>query len=877
MNNSIALVAIGRRENQYAREWVQHHLAQGFDNIYIYDNNHDGEDRFDAVLGNFVAETENSAPAGSTSGNPVTIIPYRNRSGASTQRDAYNDAYARFARHHDWLAFFDFDEFLCLTPAASPLSIAGDCIAVPATTPGASASGTPSVRCAAAAPLPTFLATIPASYNCVLINWLTMTDSGLVHNDHRPLMTRFTIPMPIDKKGIAGNFPENNHVKCIVRGGLPAVAFLQNPHVPTTPTLRCCNANGQPVAQKPRIPYTHDIAYLKHFTTKTIEEFLTNKMQRGLPDRTYEESQSSLKDYFFKINDRTPEKEAYIKEYNARNGHVAALALGRLGNQMFIACAARKLARETGREFVGLVYNDTSKKPRSWDYPDDQFPTVMRHLKYIEPADVATYYRMERGQYLCNGLPADLPQPDILLNDYFQDARCIDRDDALRLFSPQPEVLAAINRLYGDISDCVCVNVRRGDYIDHQRFGFRVLTAAEIQEMLDLYFPAADYPRVLFVSDDIPWCRQNFPSTRFLFADRHKPPTVPAASPALSAVSGSPADKATVSAASASELWPPLIDLYLQTLCRANIISNSSFSWWGAYLNTHAEKVVAPWPWFSPNSRKPDMTHILPDHWIKHRSNNYTIWITYHNDALLAEYHLHEDAHHRLFPVHRDAPLENINYLNPCWSELTTMWYVWHNRLASPLVGFAHYRRPLNIPAALPGAIPATVPAASPAVITPAASVLGGSPAEKSALPQKGQCLVYKIIRLRSGETIRDQYARCHNVADFDLMLRLINRRYGPDNPYTRHLTTSTRMITNCCFLMSWSDFLALGDFLFHLLDDFAAATGCRRDVALWRKKARRDFPTADDQTVAYQMRLPGFLAERLISAYITTHLAYYK
>ena len=781
MNTSIALCAIGRRENQYAPEWVGHYRAIGFDHIYIYDNNHDGEEHFEDVLGDSVAE------------NYVTIIDWRDREGHSTQRDAYNDCYARFGKKHKWLAFFDFDEFLCF-----------------ATAPSASASG-----------IKSFLSTIPASYNCVLINWLTMTDSGLVHNEHRPLMQRFTVPMPIDKKGIAGDFPENNHVKCIVRGGIHGLAFLRNPHVPTTPTLRCCNANSNPVRQKSRIPYTHDVAYLKHFTTKTIEEFLTNKMQRGLPDRTYEESLASLKDYFFKINDRTPEKEAFIRQLNTRPSHVGALALGRLGNQMFIACAARKFARETGREYVGLVYNDRSKKPRSWDYPPQQFQSVMRNETYMEPAAVQNYHRMSQGPYISNGFPADLPHRDILLNDYFQDSRCIDRDEALRLFAPQPEVLAAIHRLYGDLSDYVCVNVRRGDYIDHQRFGFRVLTVAEIQEMLDLYFPVADYPRVLFVSDDMAWCRQNFKGERFVFADRHD---------------------ATVPGASASGLWKPAIDLYLQTLCKGNIISNSSFSWWGAYLNRKAEKVVAPWPWFT-SPKKPAMTHLLPEGWIKYRSDDYTIWQTYHNDALLAEYNLKEDEHHRLFAVHKDAPLENINYLNPCWSELATMWYVWHNRLASPIVGFAHYRRPLN----------------------------------PVRLPQKGECMIYKQIRLRTGETIRDQYARCHNVADFDLMLTLINRRYGPDNPYTRHLTTSPRMIINCCFLMRWQDFMGLGDFMFPLLDDFAEATGCGRDVALWREKARRNFPDADDQTVAYQMRLPGFLAERLISAYITTHLNYYK
>lgn len=795
MNNGIALVAIGRRENQYAPEWVSHYRTIGFDHIYIYDNNHDGEDCFETVLGDFIAE------------NFVTIIDWRNRKGPSTQRDAYNDCYARFGQNHAWLAFFDFDEFLCF---AGPVCCDG---------------------------IATFLKD-KAAFDCVLVNWMNMTDSGLVHDDHRPLMQRFTVPMPLDRTGIAGDFPENNHVKCIVRGGLPAVKFLRNPHVPTTPTLRCCNANGQPVAQKPCIPYTHDVAYLKHFTTKTIEEWLSNKMQKGTPDRTYEEAMMTYKDYFFKINDRTPEKEAFIREWNTRPGHVGALALGRLGNQMFIACAARKFARETGREYVGLVYNDRSKKPRSWDYPPQQFQSVMRNETYMEPAAVQNYHRMPQGPYISNGFPADLPHRDILLNDYFQDSRCIDRDEALRLFAPQPEVLTAINRLYGDLSDCVCVNVRRGDYIDHQRFGFRVLTAAEIQEMLDLYFPAADYPRVLFVSDDIPWCRQNFPSTRFLFADRHKPVSVQS----VAVLGNEPA------------LWSPLIDLYLQTICRANIISNSSFSWWGAYLNTHAERIVCPWPWFT-SPKKPPMTHLLPDNWIKYRPDDYTIWQTYHNDALLAEYNLKEDEHHRLFAVHKDAPLENINYLNPCWSELTTMWYVWHNRLASPLVGFAHYRRPLNIHTAA----------------VQSAGVLA------SALPSKGHCIIYKQIRLRSGETVRDQYARCHNVRDFDLMVSLVNRRYGEGNAYAKHLLTSTRMIINCCFLMRWQDFMGLGDFLFPLLDDFAEATGCRRDVERWREKARRDFPAADEQTVAYQMRLPGFLAERLISAYITTHLNYYK
>ena len=62
--------------------------------------------------------------------------------------------------------------------------------------------------------------------------------------------------------------------------------------------------------------------------------------------------------------------------------------------------------------------------------------------------------------------------------------------------------------------------------------------------------------------------------------------------------------------------YKPEMDLYLQTQCKANVISCSTFSWWGAFLNDHAEKVVCPWPWFSEGKIDP-MEHILPDGWIK--------------------------------------------------------------------------------------------------------------------------------------------------------------------------------------------------------------------------------------------------------------------
>ena len=59
-------------------------------------------------------------------------------------------------------------------------------------------------------------------------------------------------------------------------------------------------------------------------------------------------------------------------------------------------------------------------------------------------------------------------------------------------------------------------------------------------------------------------------------------------------------------------------DLYLMSMCNHHIISNSSFSWWGAYLNQNPKKIViAPSPlrWFGPSLNHNNTTDLLPEEW----------------------------------------------------------------------------------------------------------------------------------------------------------------------------------------------------------------------------------------------------------------------
>ena len=300
----VALVAIGRIENRYAREFVEHHLRIGFDCIHICDNNHDGEERFEDVLQEYIDTGR------------VHIHDYRNQ--VAVQQTAYNDIYKQYGSQYDWIAFFDFDEFLVMNDGRS---------------------------------MKEWLALQPADAETVPVNWMCMTDGGMVRDDGRPLIERFTEAMPYDRC-VQYNFPDNNHVKSFVRGGLFMVRF-KNPHVPITPQ------NPNPSAFR---FYDFSVCCLKHFTTKTISEWLTGKCRRGVGDRPHDSFARKYKGRFFKYNTWTKEKQQYIDAFTQNSADGLTAAIVHYNTPKLTRAAILSLWKHTPGCRV-VVFDNSDKRP----------------------------------------------------------------------------------------------------------------------------------------------------------------------------------------------------------------------------------------------------------------------------------------------------------------------------------------------------------------------------------------------------------------------------------------------------------------------------------------------------------------------------------
>lgn len=159
------------------------------------------------------------------------------------------------------------------------------------------------------------------------------------------------------------------------------------------------------------------------------------------------------------------------------------------------------------------------------------------------------------------------------------------REQLLKDFSLQvalndknTEMLARINSV-----NSISIHIRRGDYVNLQHI-YELCNLDYYQNAIEYIALHESMPHFFLFSDEIDWVKQHlkvaYPVTYVDINDNKN----------------------------------GIFDIELMKQCKHNIIANSSFSWWGAWLNENPNKIViAPKVWYS-NGMPSD---IVPDNWIK--------------------------------------------------------------------------------------------------------------------------------------------------------------------------------------------------------------------------------------------------------------------
>tara|TARA_R110000823_G_scaffold82039_1_gene186224 strand:+ start:374 stop:1186 length:813 start_codon:yes stop_codon:yes gene_type:complete len=263
--------------------------------------------------------------------------------------------------------------------------------------------------------------------------------------------------------------------------------------------------------------------------------------------------------------------------------------MGGLGNIMFQIAWLKSFAKDNKcRSYFHninqlLVHLNTDQQHNPTLEHANEYLSIFKKLNLKENLGVQSFNKKINYPFHYQTV---LFQDNACYNGFFQSEKYFEhnRSYILDIFQPSAECENILKK-YDDIisNNITCsVHVRRGDYIKlsekHTPQSIKYFNNA-MQHIINNYVD-----KFIIFSDDIKWCKENITNKHCIFIENEK----------------------------------DYIELFLQSRCTHNIISNSSFSWWGAWLNKNPNKmVIAPKRWFGSGDWGVNEKDVIPQAWLK--------------------------------------------------------------------------------------------------------------------------------------------------------------------------------------------------------------------------------------------------------------------
>ena len=255
-----ALCVMAKREKNYILEFIDYYKKLGASKIFIYDNNDVGGERYNILLEKYIKTKF------------VEIFDYRGL--FKPQAKAYNECYENNKNKYNWFVFYDIDEYLYFTNFTN----INDFLAQPQFN-----------KCSS-----------------ILINWKYYGDNDKLYYEPKSLQERFTKPYNFTESA-KRNILLYGASKTIAKGGLN-ITWVHFPHF--LKDSKMCNALGN-FKEKPLTPPEHSVAYIKHYATKSTEEYAEH-LRRGGGCSKNQNNKSfwmyRIKTYYFLFNRVTKKK-----------------------------------------------------------------------------------------------------------------------------------------------------------------------------------------------------------------------------------------------------------------------------------------------------------------------------------------------------------------------------------------------------------------------------------------------------------------------------------------------------------------------------------------------------------------------------------------